>query len=165
MSRQYCQAPQGRLAAVVPRGDRGKRRSNNSPRGFTLIELMVAVAIVAILASVAMPAYTAYIQRSRVPPALDGLSSYATRMEQRYQDSGSYGSPACGATLPTAANFTITCASSAAGQGFTATATGSGAMAGYAYTINHQGTRVTTAHPKGVPGASCWTTRGSTCDT
>ncbi len=134
-------------------------------RGFTLIEVMVTVAIVAILAAVAMPAYTAYLQRSRVPPALDGLSSFATRMEQRYQDTGSYGTPACGATLPAAANFTLSCAISSAGQGFTATATGAGAMTGYTYTINHQGTRVTTAHPKGVPGTSCWTTRGASCDT
>ena len=60
------------------------------PRGFTLIELMVTVAVVAILASIALPSYSAYLQRSRVPAALDGLSSYATRMEQRYQDVGNY---------------------------------------------------------------------------
>jgi type IV pilus assembly protein PilE len=102
-----------------------------SSRGFTLIELMVTVAIVGILAAVAVPSYSAYIQRSRVPPALDGLSAYFTRMEQRFQDSGNYANgAACGVALPTAANFTITCALSNGTQGFTATATGSGAMAG-----------------------------------
>lgn len=134
-------------------------------RGFTLIEVMIVVAIVAILAKVAVPSYQQYLQRSKVPVALDGLSAYATRMEQRFQDVGSYGSPDCAVALPTVANFTVTCTSASAGQAFTATATGSGTLAGYAYTINQQGTRVTTAHPKGVPGSNCWSTRGGSCDT
>ncbi len=135
-------------------------------QGFTLIELMVTVAIVAILSSVALPSYTAYIQRSRVPTALDNLSAYFTRMEQRYQDSGNYANgAACGAALPTVDRFTLSCALSNAGQGFTATATGSGTLAGYTYTIDHQGVRRTTAHPKGVPATACWTTRGTSCDT
>lgn len=135
-------------------------------RGFTLIELMVTVAVLAILSAVALPAYTSYVQRSRVPAALDGLSAYLTRMEQRYQDVGNYANGAnCAVALPAAGDFTITCALTNGDQGFTATATGTGPVAGYAYTINHQGTRVTTAHPKGVPATNCWTTRGKSCDT
>jgi type IV pilus assembly protein PilE len=133
-------------------------------QGFTLIEVMITVAIVAILASIALPAYTGYLQRARVPAALDGLSAYLTRMEQRYQDVGSYGNAACAVAVPTADNFVVTCAISDGGQGFTATATGNGPVAGFTYTINHLGVRATTAHPKGVPAANCWTTRGSTCD-
>jgi type IV pilus assembly protein PilE len=139
-------------------------------RGFTLIEVMVTVAIVAILAAVALPAYSAYVQRSRVPPAFDGLSSYATRMEQRYQDTGCYAgacSPvgaSCGVAVPVVANFTITCTLSNSGQGFTATATGTAALTGYTFTINNAGTRVTTAHPRGA-NAGCWTSKGgSQCD-
>ena len=135
-------------------------------RGFTLIELMVAVAVVAILASIALPSYSAYLQRSRVPVALDGLSSYGTRMEQRYQDVGNYANAsACAVAVPTVANFTVTCALTSVDQGFTATATGAGSMSGYTYTINHQGVRNTTAHPKGTPSTACWSTRGATCDT
>ncbi|MCW5634253.1 MAG: prepilin-type N-terminal cleavage/methylation domain-containing protein [Rubrivivax sp.] len=137
-----------------------------SRRGFTLIELLVAIAIVGILAGVALPSYRNYVQRSKVPPALDGLSSYAVRMEQRFQDVGNYtNAGACAVAVPVVADFTITCVISGGGSGFTATATGSGSMAGYTYTINHQGTRATTAHPKGTPATACWSTRGATCDT
>lgn len=136
------------------------------PRGFTLIELLVAIAIVSILASIALPSYSSYVQRSRVPAALEGLNSYATRMEQRFQDTGSYAAgTACAVAVPAVNNFTVTCTISGGGTGYTATATGSGPMAGYTYTVNHQGTRATTAHPKGVPSGNCWSTRGATCDT
>ena len=138
--------------------------SNRPARGFTLIEVMITVAIVAILASIALPAYTAYIQRSRVPAALDALSSVATRLEQRFQDTGSYPTATgCGGmTMPTVQNFTVTCAAATATT-FVVTATGSGQMDGYTYTINQAGARATTGHPKGT-NAGCWTTKGSTCD-
>ena len=75
-------------------------------RGFTLVEVMVTVGIVAILGSIAMPSYQAYLQRSRVPAGLDALSAYFTRMEQRYQDVGNYGTTACAVAVPTVNNFT-----------------------------------------------------------
>lgn len=131
-------------------------------RGFTLIEVMITVAIVAILSAIALPAYTSYVQRSRVPTALDALSALATNMELRFQDTGAY---TCPGTMPAAGDFTVTCSITGGGQGFTATATGSGRVSGYTYTINHQGVRATTAHPKGVPSTSCWSMKGSTCDT
>jgi type IV pilus assembly protein PilE len=149
----------------VPRGAR-----QAAVRGFTLIEILIVVAIVAILATVAMPAYTAYLQRARVPAGLDALQSYFTRMEQRFQDSGSYartvgGTDVCAIDAPTGiANYTLTCALTGGGTGYVATATGSGTLAGYVYTINSAGTRVTAAHPKGVPATNCWTIKGTTCD-
>ncbi len=141
------------------------RGARHAQLGFTLIELMITVAVLGILVGVALPSYSAYTQRARVPAALEALNAYFTRMEQRYQDASSYGtSPTCGVAVPAGIpGFTITCTT--AGQTFTATATGSGNMAGYTYTINHQGVRATTAHPKGTPTGNCWSTRGKTCDT
>ena len=145
-----------------------RRRAAAAARGFTLIEIMIVVAIVAILAAVAMPAYTAYLQRSKVPAGLDALQSYFTRLEQRFQDTGSYkktvaGADACAIDPPTpVANYTVTCVITAAG--YTATATGSGALSGYTYTINSAGTRTTSAHPKGAPAGNCWSIKGVSCD-
>ena len=123
--------------------------------GFTLIELWVALSIVGILSGVALPAYIDYVQRSRVSVTLDALSSYATRMEQRYQDAGSYASDGnCAASLPTTANIALSCSITSSGQGFSAVASGSGSMAGYSYSIDQVGNRVTLSHPKGVKQSS-----------
>ena len=138
-------------------------------RGFTLIELMVTVAVAGVLASVALPSYNGYIQRSRVPAAMEGLSAYYTRMEQRYQDVGNYGTvgTTCGVGVPTVNNFTVSCTLTdgaiSTNQVFTATATGSGPMALYTFTIKHTGARSTPAHPKGS-NLTCWTMKGTVCD-
>jgi len=132
-------------------------------RGFTLLEIMIVVAVVAMLTAIALPSYRAYLARSRVPEAFDMLSSYASRMEQTYQDVGNYGTATCTPTLPTGTNFTVACAIANGGQTYVATATGTGTMSGYVYTLNNTGARVTTSHPNGA-NATCWTIRGSVCN-
>lgn len=59
-------------------------------RGFTLIELVIAVAIVAILAAIAMPSYEQTLQRSRRSEAREALSDFAARQEQYFLDNKSY---------------------------------------------------------------------------
>ncbi|HKW84002.1 MAG TPA: type IV pilin protein [Burkholderiaceae bacterium] len=143
------------------------RSLDERQRGFTLIELMITVAVVAILASLALPSYAAYVQRSRVPPALTALSTFQMRMEQYFQDSRSYSSGTnCGVAAPDVdgGNFTLTCSLLPAG-GFVATVQGRGAMADYRYTIDNFGTRATVTHPLGAPAGNCWSIRGKTCDT
>lgn len=132
--------------------------------GFTLIELMIAVAVVSILASLALPSYSAYVTRARVPKGLVALTTYYARMEQRYQDTGNYGvDTACALPGDEMANFTVSCAVNSDGRGFLATAKGSGPLSGYVYTIDQFGNRSTVSHPKGAV-AGCWTVRGGTCD-
>jgi type IV pilus assembly protein PilE len=136
-----------------------------STQGFTLIELMIAVAIVAILTAIALPAYNQYVFRSRIPAGLDALSAFQTRMEQRYQDTGNYGAgAACGLAPPTVENFTLDCTLTSSGQAFTAGATGTGPVTGVRYTVTEAGVRRTVTHPKGVPPRDCWSMRGASCD-
>ncbi len=59
-------------------------------RGFTLIEVMIVVAIIGILSAIAYPAYTSYIQRANRAEARNFLQTVAQRLEQNYSLSGSY---------------------------------------------------------------------------
>ena len=62
-----------------------------SQGGFTLIEVMIVVAIVAILAAVALPAYGDYVRRGQLPEAFSGMADLRVKLEQYYQDNRSYG--------------------------------------------------------------------------
>lgn len=133
--------------------------------GFTVIELMVAVAIVSILGAIAYPSYTSYLFRSRVPEAMEALAGYQIRMEQRFQDMGNYANgAACAIAVPTGLrNFDITCTPAVGGLQYEARAVGKNAMSGVEYRINQNGRRWTPSHPKGSK-TDCWTVRGGTCD-
>lgn len=140
-----------------------RQHRSNAAQGFTLIELMIAVAIIAILAAVAVPQYTAYVTRSRLVDATTGLATMRAQMERHYQDNRSYDtvgtfvSPCKNANVAsrTFGDFVIGCTGTLDASEFTLEAVGGGAVNGFKFTINQRDVRATTAAPTG------WNTCGS----
>ena len=140
-------------------------------KGFSLIEVMVVVAILAILTTIALPSYRDYVLRGKIQEATSALSDGVTKMEQFFQDNRTYLTPTfCGApyALDTKA-FEVRCipAASLTATTFTLTATGkaSEGMGNFAYTINQNRARSSTiTEPGWSSGATCWITKkGETC--
>jgi type IV pilus assembly protein PilE len=133
--------------------------------GFTLIELMVVVAIAGIIAALALPAYSDHVTRGKIAEATGALAELRTKTEQYFQDNRTYS----GFTLPSvpeARYFTYGLSSTATTYTITATGVAGQGMSGFAYTIDQGNARVTTGLPSGWSGvnATCWVVRrAGTC--
>lgn len=131
--------------------------------GITLIELMVAVAIVGILGAIAIPSYRDYVTRGRIPQATNNLATLRVHLEQYFQDNRTYENAcAAGTVAPLPANddFEYSCPTRTANT-FVARATGRGTMIGFTYEITESNVRRTTAVPTGwgTTPVDCWITR------
>jgi type IV pilus assembly protein PilE len=151
----------------------------HSPKkdGFTLIEVMIVIAVIGILMAIAIPNYQEYLLRAKLTDAGSSLSQLRVRLEQYFQDNRSYDlnpdplklTGICGVTVPDnySKYFTFECTPTSGGQGFTITATGKaeGGTAAFTYTVDQLNNRETTARPSGWGSATgCWiTAKGQTC--
>ena len=148
---------------------------NKLVRGFTLIEVMITVAVIAIIAAVALPAYFDYITRSRLVEARSNLADMRTRMEQYFLDNRAYpndciasasGAPPAGKIyLPGNAKFFSYACTTLSANAYTITATDTFSPSGhFIYTVNEANLRRTTGAPSGWGGTlpkDCWITRKS----
>lgn len=128
--------------------------------GFTLIEVLIVVAIIGILVAIAVPNYRDYLVKSRNNEAYAGLSEMRVKLEQYFQDNRSYtGACANNTVAPLPSNtkfFDFTCTLTA--TTYTVTATGKDAATGFTFTLDQANTRKTTS----VPSNSGWST-DNTC--
>jgi type IV pilus assembly protein PilE len=154
------------MTVVATRASRKVRLA--SQLGFTLIELMVVVAIVAILAAIALPSYADYVKRGKIIEATTGLSDLRQRMEQYFLDNRTYvgfcaSTGGTAAVQPTIKAFTLTCPTETASTYLLqADGTAAEGMSGFRYTIDNTGAKASTITASGWTGnASCWAVRKS----
>lgn len=146
-------------------------------KGFTLIELMIVVAIIAILSTIAVPAYNDYVTRGKLTEASSQLSNLRIHLEQSFQDNRTYANYVLGdgsatscnlspanttSAVPEAKYFSYTCTTAANTYTLTATGIATQGTGNFVYTINEANTK-TSNTPWGI-GATCWVTkRGGAC--
>lgn len=152
-------------------------RTRATARGFTLIELMITVAIVGVLASLAYPSYVEYVARGHRTQVKGQLAAAQQWMERYYSERYFYGNDAA-ATANTAfanqgfaqsppagegaARYTLAVTVADGGQTYTITATRAGTMAG----DRCESPTITNTGVKGISGktsvqaaplvADCW---------
>ncbi|KAB2894490.1 MAG: prepilin-type N-terminal cleavage/methylation domain-containing protein [Burkholderiaceae bacterium] len=142
------------------------RRGRGKAGGFTLIEAMIVVAIVAILAAVALPSYQRYVTRAKLPEAFSLLSGMGLSAQQYFQDNRTYAGtggvngcpPGVGLVNGSSKHFSFTC-SNVTATTITMTATGTATdLNGIVFTLNQGHQRATTSVPTGWRGngGACW---------
>ncbi len=138
-----------------------KNKVSVNQNGFTLVELMIVVTIIAILASIAIPAYSDYVTRSKIAEGLSGLSDGRVKLEQFFQDNHTY----AGASDPASTDHFTYALSSLGLTAYVITATGVNEMSDFSYSIDQSNTKKTVTLRSGWGSAGdCWIAKkGDTC--
>lgn len=139
-------------------------RFRKESAGFSLIELMIVVAVIGLLTTIALPSYTDYVIRGKIAEATSSLADGRVKMEQFFQDNKTYAGGPC----PSDNTFKYTC-SDLTNTTYTITASGMEAnVIGFRYSIDQANTRITLGMKSGWSSATlpqnCWITKkGGTC--
>ena len=147
--------PNAPLSYLPPTNNGSSRQA-----GFSLIELMVVVAIIAILAAIAIPGYQDYIVRSRLTEATSLLAAKRVQVEQFYDNNRTYvNAPGCADDATSSKSFTFSCANVAANT-YRLEATGKSTMSGFTLRIDQDNNRSTPSAGSGwSANNNCWVTK------
>lgn len=134
--------------------------------GFTLVELLIVVAIIAIISAIAYPAYQDSVRKANRAEAMDTLLDTAQRLERCYTSFGSYNHANCPAAIANAATlttsrgmYTVTVTSAAGTYSLTAVPVAGTLQASdgqcASFTIDNTG-RKTAMDDSSSPSPNCW---------
>ncbi len=152
------------------------RSLNFRQSGFTLLEVLITVAIVGILAAIALPNYSDFIVRGKLMEAHSKLGDLRAQQERFFMDNRTYldTGTTCGIdsaaiqmittmNTDTGATFDLACTATANTYALTATGRVSKGMGGFTLTVN-QANAKTSLGPGGWTAANCWFVRkGGEC--
>lgn len=126
--------------------------------GFSLIEMMIVVAIIGLLASIAVPGYQDYVKSGNAAEAPANLANCRVQAEQFYQDNFTYVGFVC---VPSDARFFDYSIDSQTATTYTLKAAGKATqnMGNFAFSVNQDNAKASTYD--GTAGATCWLTSSS----
>ena len=136
---------------------------NHRQSGFTLIELMIVVAIIGVLSMIAYPSYQEYVLRGKLAEATAGLAELRVKAEQYFADRRTY----VGFTCPSPSQvryFSFSCSDGdnpLTANTYLLQATGvvSEGMSGFSYTVNQSNIRTSSISRWGQNSSVCWIVR------